>query len=38
VAVRAQKKLSWDGPNFKVTNDQQANKLLRRQYRQGWTL
>ena len=38
VAVRAQKKLLWDGPNLKVTNDAEANKLLQRDYRQGWTL
>ena len=38
VAVRAQKKLVWDGPNFKVTNDSAANKFLHRDYRQGWSL
>ena len=38
VAVRAQKKILWDGPNFKITNDKEANKLLHREYRQGWSL
>jgi hypothetical protein len=38
VALRAGKKLAWDGPAMKVTNDQQANQFLRRQYRQGWGL
>ncbi|HID76295.1 MAG TPA: Gfo/Idh/MocA family oxidoreductase [Planctomycetaceae bacterium] len=38
VAVRAQKKLLWDGPNLKVTNDQGANQLLHRTYREGWVL
>ena len=38
VAVRAQKKLTWDGPNLKVTNDEAANTFLRREYRRGWTL
>jgi len=38
VAVRAQKKLLWDGPNFKVTNDAAANKFLHRDYRSGWSL
>ena len=38
VAVRAEKKLLWDGPNFKITNDEAANKLLHREYREGWTL
>ena len=38
VAVRAQRKLSWDGPAMKVANDEEANRLLYREYRQGWTL
>jgi hypothetical protein len=38
VAVRAQKKLLWDGPNMKVTNDAAANDFLHREYRKGWTL
>lgn len=38
VAVRAQKKLLWDGPNLKITNDESANRLLHRDYRQGWKL
>ena len=28
VAVRAGKKLDWDGPNMKITNDEPANQLL----------
>lgn len=38
VALRAGKKLMWDGPNFKITNDEAANKLLHREYREGWSL
>lgn len=38
VAVRSQNKLLWDGPNFKFTNDEAANKLLHREYRSGWSL
>jgi predicted dehydrogenase len=38
VAIRAGKKLEWDGANFKITNDSDANKLLRREYRTGWKL
>ena len=38
VAVRAQKKILWDGPNFKITNDKEANNLLHREYRKGWSL
>lgn len=38
VALRAGKKLFWDGPNMKVTNDEGANRFLRREYREGWSL
>ena len=38
VALRAEKKLAWDGPNLKVTNDAEANRLLQRPYRDGWSL
>jgi len=30
--------LLWDGPGFKFTNVPEANKFLRRRYREGWTL
>jgi hypothetical protein len=38
VALRAGKKLQWDGPALKITNDADANKLLHREYRAGWGL
>jgi predicted dehydrogenase len=38
IAVRRQKKLQWDGPNLRFTNDQAANQLLHRKYRAGWSL
>jgi predicted dehydrogenase len=38
VAMRAGKKLMWDGPNLKFSNDPSSNKLLRTKYRNGWTL
>jgi predicted dehydrogenase len=38
VAVRAQKRLEWDGPNLKITNDESANRYLHREYRDGWSL
>ncbi len=38
IAVRAQKKLLWDGVKMEFKNDASANKLLRREYRQGWSL
>jgi hypothetical protein len=36
--VRTGKKLHWDGPNMKITNDEEANRRLHREYREGWTL
>jgi predicted dehydrogenase len=38
VALRAGRRIEWDGPNFKITNDAAANRLLHREYRPGWTL
>jgi hypothetical protein len=26
----------WDGPNMRVTNFEQANQFIRREYRTGW--
>lgn len=38
VAVRAGKKLEWDGINMKITNDESANKLLNEPYQNGWEI
>ncbi len=38
VAYRSGTRLEWDGPNFRVTNAAEADALLRREYRNGWTL
>lgn len=38
VALRAGKKLEWDGPNMKATNCPEAAQFVRREYREGWTL
>ncbi|MHB1037892.1 MAG: Gfo/Idh/MocA family protein, partial [Pirellulales bacterium] len=38
VAMRAGKKLQWDGPKLRFTNDEAANQYLQREYRKGWTL
>ena len=32
------KKLLWDGPNMKVTNFDDANQFVTREYRDGWKL
>ena len=31
-------KLLWDGPNMKVTNFDEANAFVKREYRDGWSL
>jgi predicted dehydrogenase len=31
-------KLYYDGPNMKITNLPEANKYIRREYREGWSL
>ncbi len=31
-------RLNWDGQNMRFTNMEEANKYLRREYRQGWSL
>ncbi len=36
VALRAGKKILYDGANMRVTNVPEANQYLSRQYRQGW--
>lgn len=38
IAIKTKKKLLWDGPNMKFTNAPEANELIHRPYRQGWTL
>jgi len=38
VAYRVGKKIEYDGARGRVTNSEEANNLLSRQYRQGWTL
>jgi predicted dehydrogenase len=35
---RLGEKLSWDGENMKVTNDDEANKYVRQPCREGWSL
>ena len=39
LAVRfPERRLLWDGPNMKVTNDADAQAFVTRKYRDGWTL
>ena len=38
VAARAGRRIFWDGPNLKITNMPEAEKYLKREYREGWSL
>jgi len=38
VAMRASKKIQWDGPKLKVTSLPEANQLVHSEYRIGWEL
>ncbi len=38
VAYRAGRKIDYDGQSGRVTNDEAANALLKRDYRKGWEL
>ncbi len=38
VAYRSGKRLEWDHKRFRITNAPEAMKLLKREYRKGWTL
>jgi hypothetical protein len=38
VAYRVGEKIQYDGAAGKVANNAKANDLLKREYRQGWTL
>jgi len=38
IAVRLGKYLKWDGPNMRFTNSEEANKLIKPDYENGWTL
>jgi predicted dehydrogenase len=38
VALRAGRKVAFDSENMKITNAPEANKYLRRDYREGWEM
>ncbi|OHB66393.1 MAG: oxidoreductase, partial [Planctomycetes bacterium RBG_13_63_9] len=38
VALRAGKKIEWDGANLRATNAPEADQYVRREYRKGWEL
>jgi predicted dehydrogenase len=38
VALRAGARITWDSAELRVTNNRDANRYIRREYRQGWTI
>ena len=38
VALRAGKKLEWDGPGMRAKNAPEAAQFVKREYRKGWTV
>ena len=38
IAMCSDKRLMWDGPAMRFTNDESANKRLAREYRDDWKL
>lgn len=38
VALRARKRVEYDSVNMRITNDEEANKFLTREYRKGWEM
>jgi hypothetical protein len=38
VALRAGKTIHYDSEKMKITNDEEANKYLTREYRSGWEI
>lgn len=38
IALRAGKKVEFDAANMRITNDEQANQYLTREYRKGWEI
>lgn len=38
IALKLNQKIEWDPQAFRITNSEEANQYLRREYRQGWGL
>jgi len=38
VSYRSGEKLQWDSKNLQVTNSQEAQQMIHKEYRKGWTL
>jgi hypothetical protein len=38
VALRTRKKIYWDGSNLKATNAPEADRYIKPEFREGWSL
>ena len=38
VAKRVENRIVWDSENLRITNNNDANKFVRTEYRKGWSL
>ena len=38
IALLSGEPIEWDSENLKITGSPDANRLVRRKYRSGWTL
>ena len=38
IALKVGRKIEWDAKAMRVTNCEEANQYVRREYREGWTL
>ncbi len=38
ISLRLGRKINWDGAKAQIMGDEEANRLLRREYRTGWSL
>ena len=38
IAIRTGKRIEWDGPNMRITNNRDANKFVKEAYYNGWSL
>ena len=38
LAVRTGRRIEWDHKAMQVTNDKEAQRYVKREYRSGWTL
>jgi hypothetical protein len=38
IALKVGRRIEWDAKALRIANSAEANRLLRREYREGWTI